>query len=272
MQESVSLFLHCWTAERTSAVANIGLLFTAIVSAIVALRSMKQSRDIEHRANRPMMIAEVVPPTDRREEVGLRIANLGRSVAKDVQVKFDPELPEPDLDALNRRVRPGTQYSSTNIEEVLAIFDDRTFKTWTPGMEVTAQYWAVPKDFDRSNVGDSAEGVPPRQGVKIAYKDEIGCRYEEEFVLDVHTVLGLRFAKSEAQKHQEAIVGLSQELKSIAAAAHEIARCVRYDSEEPAAGNRRTSASYSGALDSLKTLESGGETDLEPGSEPPVSV
>ena len=236
---AVSLFLHWWTAERISAAANAGLLLTAIRSACVALRSMEQSRDIEHRANRPMMIAEVVPPTDRREEVGLRVANLGRSVAKDVQVKFDPELPEPDLDVLNTRARSGTQYNSTNLEEVLAIFDRRTFNTWTPGMEVTAQYWAVPKDFDRSDVGESAEGVPARQGVLIAYKDEVGCRYEEEFILDIHTVLGLRFTKSEAQKHREAIEGLNQELRSIAGATREMARCLCYGPEEPTSEGRR---------------------------------
>ena len=61
------------TADWVSAVANIGLLVAAIITAYLALQSMRQARDIEQRANRPMMVAEIVAPDDEVEEVGLRV-------------------------------------------------------------------------------------------------------------------------------------------------------------------------------------------------------
>lgn len=203
------------TADQVNAFANIGLLITAIITAYLALQSMKQARDIEQRANRPMMVAEIMAPGEELEEVGLRVRNAGKTVARNVRVSFDPPLPEPDLEQLN--MRSDSHYYATNMEAITSIFDDRVFLTWTPGMEVNAKYWAAPKDFNPwQPLPDSAEGVPPEQKVIVDFEDEPGNAYRDEYVLDIHTVLGLRFKDSEFKKTRKAVEAAGEYVSSVA--------------------------------------------------------
>lgn len=216
-------------ADQVSAIANIGLLITAIITAYLALQSMRQARDIEQRANRPMMVAEVVAPSEEFEEVGLRVTNVGRTVARNVRVSFDPPLPEPDLERLN--ARSDSHYYATNMEALRAIFDGRVFLSWTPGMEVDAKYWAAPKGFNPWRpLPDSAEGVPPEQKVVIDFEDEAGNAYRDEYVLDVHTVLGLRFKDSEFKKIRKAIEAVGNYVSSTAS---EVGRVADYMHSTP---------------------------------------
>lgn len=189
-----------WTAERLSAAAKVGLLTTAVVTAFLALQTIKQTQKIEMRANRPMMTAEIVPPAGTYGDVGLRIVNRGRTVAHNVQVLFEPPLPDPDLARLNENAR--AHFFRTRVEAVRAIFSDVTYPTWPPGMEVTVRYWVPPKDFDPFNkLGISAEGIPPQQAVRIRYEGEgsRSVRYVEDFVLDIRAVIGAEFRSSEAK-------------------------------------------------------------------------
>lgn len=231
-------FLAWWTVDRVNASANVGLLLTAIVTAVLALKSMQQARDIERRANRPMMIAEIIPPDRVDGEVSFRVANMGRSVAKNVTLEFDPPLPEPDLERLNEQ--SSSTYNFTNIARLNVIFVDRTFLTWTPGMEVTAMYWAVPKDFDpMSSVGDSAEGVPPEQGVILRFDDEAGESYVDKFTLDVHTVLGVTFVDSEEKRLRQLMQKLVRQNESNMKAIWQVAHNLRYSREELAEQDRQ---------------------------------
>lgn len=219
------------TADHINAGANVGLLFTAIITAYLALQSMRQARDIEKRSNRPMMIAEIVPPSTEYEEVGLRISNVGRSVARNVQVEFDPPLPEPDLDRLNSE--SASLYNFTNIERLRMIFEDRIFETWTPGMEVTAAYWAVPNGLEVNQaLEESAEGVPAEQRVVIEFKDEGGENYTDTFTLDVHMILGLRFSDSELTKMRKSTEKIARTGENLIGSAEKIAQYIRYSSEE----------------------------------------
>lgn len=195
-----ALHLSWWTAERLSAAANVGLLMTAVVTALLALQTIKQTQKIEMRANRPMMTAEIIAPAGMHGDAGLRIINRGRTVAHNVQVSFEPQLPDPDLARLNENAR--AHFFRTRVEAVRAIFSDVTYPTWPPGMEVTVRYWVPPKDFDPfSELGNSAEGIPPQQTVRIHYEGEgsRNLKYVEDFVLDIRAVIGAEFRKSEAK-------------------------------------------------------------------------
>lgn len=215
--------------DQVNAFANVGLLLTAIITACLALQSMRQARDIEQRANRPMMVAEVIAPGEELEEVGLRVKNVGKTVARNVQVSFDPPLPEPNLEKLNSR--SASEYYATNMEALHAIFDGRTFLTWTPGMEVEAKYWAAPENFNPwLPLPDSAEGVPPEQKVVICFEDEVGNHFQDHYVLDVHTVLGLRFKDSEFKKMRRAIEEVG---KYVSSAASELSRTADYMHRTP---------------------------------------
>lgn len=242
------------TADWVSAVANIGLLVTAIITAYLALQSMRQARDIEQRANRPMMVAEVVAPDDEVEEVGLRVKNVGRTVAKNVRVSFDPALPEPDLKKLN--TRSNSHYYATNMEALGAIFGDRVFLTWTPGMEVTAKYWAAPKNFNPwQPLPDSAEGVPPEQKVIIHFEDELGKTYRDEYVLDIHTIIGLRFRDSEFKKIRKAIETVAKYMSSTASEVGRVAEYMHRSPEQIAAESEERRQKALKAIEYLRRLE-----------------
>lgn len=77
------------------------------------------------------------------------------------------------------------------------MFDGRVFSSWTPGREIAVDFWALPRDFTSDS--SSAEGVPPRQGLTVKYKDSGGQSYTEEFVLDVAQVMGASWSTTERQ-------------------------------------------------------------------------
>ena len=87
-----SELLGWWTVERVNAASNVGLLVTAIMTAVLALGSMRQSRAIEVRANRPMMTAEALPPEGAGHPLKFLVTNRGRTVARNVSVSFEPPL------------------------------------------------------------------------------------------------------------------------------------------------------------------------------------
>ena len=241
-------------ADQVSAIANIGLLITAIITAYLALQSMRQARDIEQRANRPMMVAEVVAPSEEFEEVGLRVTNVGRTVARNVRVSFDPPLPAPDLERLN--ARSDSRYYATNMEALRAIFDGRLFLTWTPGMEVNAKYWAAPKGFNPWRpLPDSAEGVPPEQKVIIDFEDEAGNAYRDEYVLDIHTVLGLRFKDSEFKKIRKAIEAVGKYLSSTVSEVGRVADYMHSTPEQLAKEDEERRERAIHAIEYLRSLE-----------------
>lgn len=82
------------------------------------------------------------------DDAGLRVRNVGRTVARDVRVQFDPPLPQADLDRLNADTPSGDFYYVTNVDVLQNVFEDRVYRTWTPGMDVAVKYWVAPDSFD----------------------------------------------------------------------------------------------------------------------------
>lgn len=177
-----------------SVLINLGLLITAIVTAFLALKSLRQSRQIEINANRPMMMAEILPPENHKSDLYFQIANYGKSVAKNVEITFDPPLPTPDVDKLNKNTPPSTLYNQSLLERVNNMFKDKIYRTWVPGFKVSVSYWSPSTDFCPSkNLCESAEGVPIDQKVIINFDDELGNSYSDEFELNVRLVIGCDF-------------------------------------------------------------------------------
>ena len=246
-----------WTAERLSAAANAGVFFLAIITAVIALTAVVQTKKIirqneeartahskatlesqeqqeeynrlaaasaDHQAksvelqresvertNRPMMTVRYLPPKSTMDVLDLEISNVGKSVAYQVEVDFDPALPEADLDALNKNSDPGQTFHHPNVEIPRAVFAGRTFRTWVPGQKVTAPFWVSHKDYtsgDREAV--SAEGIPAKQLVHIHYRDEKNERYADTFELDPGIWAGTIFQETDEQKQRKALEKLSK--------------------------------------------------------------
>lgn len=246
-----------WTAERVSAAANAGVFFLAVITAVIALvavfqtkkiirqneeartqhskdalgsqkqqeeynrlaaesanhqaKSVELQRESVERTNRPMMTVRYLPPKSAMDGLELEVSNVGKSVAYQVRVEFDPALPEPDLDALNENSDPGHTFYHPNIGLPWTVFVGRMFRTWVPGQKVTAPFWVAHKDYE---VGDreavSAEGIPANQLVHIYYKDEKDERYADTFELDPGIWAGTMFHETFEQKQRKAVEKLSK--------------------------------------------------------------
>lgn len=92
------------------------------MTAVLALGSMRQSRAIEVRANRPMMTAKALPPEGAGDPLKFLVTNRGRTVARNVSVSFEPPLPHPDLERLN--ASSDTTFSTPQLRGSTAYTED----------------------------------------------------------------------------------------------------------------------------------------------------
>ena len=184
-------FAGWWTAERTNVLINATIALIALVSLLVARRSLRLNRQISINANRPMMMAEVLMPDYAKETLRLMVSNRGKSVAKNVKVSFDPDLP--NTTGQNEATGRGSHYSP--IRRVKSIFSNTVFSTWVPGHQVDVAYWLQPegKLLDGDSISDSAEGVPGIMFALLEYDDELNNHYSERFELNVRSVIGSDF-------------------------------------------------------------------------------
>lgn len=177
-------------------------------------KSVELQRESVERTNRPMMTVRYLPPKSTMDVLDLEISNVGKSVAYQVHVEFDPALPEPDLDALNKNSDHGQTFHHPNVEIPRTVFAWRAFHTWVPGQKVTAPFWVSHKDYE---VGDrealSAEGIPAKQLVHIHYRDEKNERYADTFELDPGIWAGTMFHETDEQKQRKALEKLSKSVE-----------------------------------------------------------
>lgn len=228
--DSIRAFFGWWTTDRTNTLVNAGLLGLAGVSAWYAKKLFTQNIEIDRNANRPMMTARVLDPDRNMEDLRFEVSNMGKSVAQDVKVEFDPKLPQPDKEKLNENSPSGTTYNASILQRVYDMFEGRVFATWVSGMSVSVPYWSPPKED--MEIGQplplSAEGVPPVQTLVISYKDEFGRSYVERYELNVAAVLGVDFMDSSngdvvknTKKIYEKLDGFNKTLTQIQRGLHE---------------------------------------------------
>lgn len=187
----------------------------AAESAAYQAESVKLQGESVERANRPMMTARYLPPPDKVRYLDIEIDNAGRSIAHDVQVKFDPPLPQPNLEKLNQNRKYGDYYVPL-VELTQRAFEGRVFRTWVPGQKITAPLWVDHKDYMFGDpAGFSAEGVPASQLVHISYKDATGKEYQDSFALDPGIWAGRLFPQSEMNKQRIVLKQMADYLSGI---------------------------------------------------------
>jgi hypothetical protein len=142
---------------------------TAVSTALVAIFSLLSLRRDSPDRSRPVISADLLPLTLSHGTCELVIENVGRSVAKDVQVTFDPEITE-DLGA---------------IAAFLARRYDHVIPTMGPGRRLTNVYGNQLGDGS----GNLDEQVPRDVTLTITYKDARDRRYEDRYELTVQTLL-----------------------------------------------------------------------------------
>lgn len=147
------------TAVVVAAIAAGTSALAAIVTAVVAVRSLAGSRRDSRDRTRPVIVAQLKRAPLSPGTLDLVLSNYGATSAKDVQVRFDPPLPDPsNLSASDMRQWIGLRYA-------------RTFSQWPPGMTLSNVYRAG---------HDAVEPVT----VTVSYQGQDGTRYRDSFELD----------------------------------------------------------------------------------------
>ena len=209
----LSDFADWWTADRARTVAACVASLAAIVTASFATASFRQTRRDSKARSRPMVAAmlRAIPYVHGSQQ--LVIVNCGPSIAKDVRVSFDPEIPEPLDD--------GQRYVSPFIKKRYA----KPIPTLTPGDELDNIYYSGQQGDDGSWV--NRENVPEQVTVTIRYKSTDGDSYEDDYELDTNLLRARTYTTSSAspeERLENATMILSRIDKSLAQLAKNSAR------------------------------------------------
>lgn len=168
--------METWTAE--SWIVNLSSLTSAaaiVITAMVALRTLNAHKRDSEATSRPMMMANLEPDPLEGRIAHLVIANLGRGIAKDVSVTFDPKT-----------IHIATQIRARERAAQLLSRYEHPVSTWPP-------HYVQRNVYAHWGDGVNLLGLSPRVNVTITYDSDSGKSYAEHFTLDIDHV---RFATS----------------------------------------------------------------------------
>lgn len=183
--------------------------------------------DVAMELSRPRMNAFLGSPTHEKGYLPLVVENVGKSPARNVTVKFNPPLPEPDVDRLNANTSELVDYKKSPVELSLAKYEGKTFKTWAPNQSTSVPFWATKferfplreagesKRFVNADgtpadavlkreesdgamlLDESGDGIPADVEVIISYEDDNGKKYEDSVSLNPDLWVSTTFSSKE---------------------------------------------------------------------------
>lgn len=168
-----------WIDGASSVVVALSTAATALV-AVLALRST--ARDSRERS-RPMVLAEFRKAEHSTSHIDLIVRNAGPSVARQVQVSFDPEpvLPS-DVSTLR------TPYLLRRYREPIP--------SMSPGQEFANIWFSGTRPPDGETAMVNREPTPDNVTVRVTYRDSQNRRYFDEFPLELDLIRLTTFATS----------------------------------------------------------------------------
>ena len=83
-------WLEWWTTERVVALATGGQLVVLLFAVVYARRQVREARELREEQARPFVVVDFEP--DRVPFMNLAVANLGRTMARNVRIEADPPL------------------------------------------------------------------------------------------------------------------------------------------------------------------------------------
>src|SRR4051794_36626263 len=89
-------FFDWWTTQRVAAGTAVVAAAAAVTAATSGVRTLRQNRRDSKARSRPMVAAELREIPYVKGTQILVVRNYGPSIARNVRVKFDPEIPDPD--------------------------------------------------------------------------------------------------------------------------------------------------------------------------------
>lgn len=150
--------------------ASLGVI-AAGVAATSGVRTLRQNRLASKATSRPMVAAELRRVEHAKAYQALVVQNFGPSIARNVQVSFDPEIPDPADAAQSIIPYLKRQYASP-----IAVM--------TPGTQLENLYYT-----GRNGTFVDAEPTPEKVTVSVSYENDAGDTYGDRFPLDVQLLL-----------------------------------------------------------------------------------
>lgn len=198
-------------ADWVAAISAAATTLITLGAVAVALFQLNTAREEQRQVNRPVMVAQYERPAGPGQPLEVSVRNIGRTVARDVRISFDPPLPAA-APAPAGGGGPGAAAPGP-VELVRRTLMDTTFETWAPGQKVTVPLWAPHPDGPAAPY--SAEGVPRRQRIRFSYRGHDGRRHEESLELNSWIWSGAMVSDDELTRIRGELRGIREELRRI---------------------------------------------------------
>ncbi|MGW0251159.1 hypothetical protein ACWDYH_31475 [Nocardia goodfellowii] len=167
-------FWPWWTTARASATAAVVAAGMAILTGTFAIRTFRHNRKATQRTTRPMMIGTLKMTGEGSS--GIEVTNVGPSIARDVQVTFDPPLPT------HEKTKDGLNSMLPWIRRRFA----KPVGAWAPGYTVRSEFVSIAKDrkVDEDGISLNSDGVLRETVIVFRYRDDDGNKYSDQMSLD----------------------------------------------------------------------------------------
>ncbi|WP_435241207.1 hypothetical protein [Streptomyces cucumeris] len=193
-----------WLAA-SAGVAGAGAAWFAAVNGV---RTLSQTRKDSKGRSRPMVAAEFRDAWPSEGTLYLVIRNYGPSVAKNVAIAFEPEIPDPEPEEEHQSVIP---FLKNRYRGKIA--------TLTPGTELK-NLWFVGEEQGRGEFVN-VEPTPDHVVVKIDYESTEGDKYSDSFELSVDVMRGetrvtsSRSLESKAKEISQTLRAIQKSMSSL---------------------------------------------------------
>lgn len=229
----LSDFFDWWTTQRVAAGATVVAAGAAVTAAASGVRTLGQNRRDSKGRSRPMVAAELREVQYVKGTQILVVRNYGPSIARNVQVSFDPEIPDPEDPSTS--MTPFLKRRYANALPVL-----------TPGMELDNIYFSgQPEGASWVN----REPTPDQVTVTITYDNDAGDGFTDEFPLDTNLIRNRTYTESSTSPEAQMKV-LAKSVKTLADVAVGVDRRHRGQDAAPQRGATTLSSEDASALPS----------------------
>lgn len=179
-------WLEWLSAERLVAAAAVGQFVVLVVAALVAGFQVREARRLREDQARPFVVVDLEPGP--RPLLNLVVANLGKTMARNVRIKVDPPLVSAVYDSFSSPIG------------ALKLFTE-PIPSWAPGRRIVFL-------FD-SFIARAERDLPDSYRVRLTYEGEGGREFTDEQRLDLDLYRSMRMAE------RETVHDVSKTLKSI---------------------------------------------------------
>lgn len=181
--EWVNDIVTWWSHEGTRTGAAVVATGSGVIAASSGVRALRQNRRDSKAKSRPMVAAELreIPYTEGSQMLVVR--NYGPSIARDVRVTFDPEIPDGEHPEQGM-----TQFLKRRYASPISVL--------TPGMELDNIYYSARRDDGGKKVNN--EPTPDQVTVTITYKNDAGQEFTDHFPIDTNLLRNRTYSESSA--------------------------------------------------------------------------